>query len=59
MQSSRMQNGVQQLQEAADTFSLARPESANDREDSQIKYSKRTELMMHKIGSARAGHKQG
>ena len=24
-----------------------------------IKYSKRTELIMHEIGSARAGHRQG
>ena len=25
----------------------------------RIKYSKRTELIMHEIGSARAGHRQG
>ena len=36
-------------------FLLARPVIANI---SRIKYSKRTELIMHEIGSARAGYKQ-
>ena len=28
-------------------------------ENRRIKYSKRTELIMHELGSARAGHRHG
>ena len=56
----RMQNGVQQLQEAVDTFfhsqGLKAPMIVKI---SRIKYSKQTELIMHEIGSARAGYKHG